>query len=380
MKKQRIYLDYAAATPTDPQVLNLMIPYFSSDFGNPESIHEMGSKSQKAIDKAKKTTAKIINCLPEEVIFCGSATESNNLAILGIARANKSRGKHLITSSIEHSSVLNAFKKLEQEGFEVTYINPAENGIIDEKTFNKAIRKDTILASIHYANNEIGTIQPIEKIGAICKKHEIIFHSDGSQAPNYLDLNMKKLNLNALTLSGSKIYGPKGVGILAVDEKIDIEPVIYGGGQELGIRSGTQNTALIVGFAEALKLATKLKAKEVTRIKELREKLLQGLLKSFAGLNVNGSLESRAPNNLNFYIPGIDGPMLAKELSAAGIYCSLGSACLGKNDPSHVISALTKDKAIAANSIRVSMGRQTTSKDIGHFLTKLKEIVKSHLA
>ena len=371
-----VYLDNAATTQTDPKVFEAMIPYFTKEFGNPSSFHSKGLEALKILNNSRKKISKILNCEPEEIIFTGSGTESDNLAILGYARKNQKKGKHIITTKIEHHAVLDSFQKLEKEGFQVTYLDVDSEGFINIKDIEKSINKDTILISIIYANNEIGVIQNISEISKLCKKKKIIFHTDACQAANYLDIDVKNLGIDMMTLNGSKIYGPKGIGILYKKKNIEIEPIIHGGGQEFGIRSGTENIANIVGFTKALEISQKNKKKESKKLTSLRNFMIKELLK-IEDTKLNGPLKDRLPNNVNVSFLNIEGESIILRLNEKEIFAATGSACSSKNlDPSHVILALGMPHEIAHSSIRFSFGNHTTKKQIEYTLKSLKKIVE----
>ena len=383
---RNVYLDYAAATYIEPAALKKMRPYLGEFFGNASSLHSLGQISKNAIEKARYETAGILGVLPEEIIFTGSGTESANLAIFGIARAYKKFGNHIIVSKIEHKAVLKSAKALEKEGFKITYLNVDKNGIVKLDEFKKALNKKTILVSIMYANNEIGTIQPIKEISEIIKEYrreklkienwklkinEMLpaFHCDACQAAGALPLDIKKLGIDALTLNGSKIYGPKGVGCLYLNKNIKIEPIIIGGGQENNLRAGTENPALIVGFAEALKLAEKMRIKESRRLTVLRDYFIKNILKSVKGCKLNGDTKKRLPNNINLLFSGVEGDALVLRLDLHEIYVSTGSACASSDfTASHVLSALGIKKVLIHGSLRLTLGRKTTKKDLDYVL------------
>jgi len=361
-----IYFDYAATTPIDPAVFKSMLPYLKNEFGNASSIHSLGQKAQIAIDKARKQTADFLHCNPEQIIFCGSATEANNIAILGLTKDKPNY--HVITSKIEHPSVLNTVKQLNAE---VTYLSPASDGVIRVDDVKNAIKENTILISIMYANNEIGTIQPIKEIKELIAKanHKIYFHVDAVQAANYLDCNVK--NIDLLTLSGHKIYGPKGIGILYARDIKSLKPIIYGGGQESGLRPGTENVANIVGFGTAISLIKRQKD-----IKKLRDKIIKEILK-IPGAKLNGSLQNRLPNNINVSFKGIEGESLLMLLDQKGIATSTGSACSSKElKPSNVLLALGLEPKETHGSLRITLGRFTTQKEVDYLLKILPLAVK----
>lgn len=375
--KKNIYLDHAATTYVDPRVKKKMEPYFTEKFGNPSAFYDIGLEAKIALDQARKQVADILHANPQEIVFVGSGTESDNLAILGTARANKDKGNHIITTKIEHHAVLDACKELENEGFEVTYLNVDKYGLIDLKALEKAITKKTILVSIMYANNEIGTIQPIKEIAKITKKKGVYFHTDACQAGCSLSLNINELGVDLLTLNGSKIYGPKGTGMLYVKSGVKIKPIIFGGGQEGGLRSGTENVPGIVGFAEALYLAQKERLKESKRLTMLRDKLIKKLVGIIPKSFLNGHPTKRLPNNANLSILDIEGEAMILFLNELGIYTSTGSACTsGSLDPSHVILALGLPYEAAHGSLRMTLGRRTTEKDVDYLILVLPQVVE----
>ncbi len=385
-KNKRIYLDHAATTYMDPKVRESMKPYWEENFGNPSSIYEEGREAKRAVSDVRIKVAETINGRPDEIIFTSGGTESDNLAILGAARSYKDRGNHVITSKIEHHAVLDACKQLEKEGFEISYIDVDENGILDLKQLKEELRKETILVSIMYANNEIGTIQPIKEIAKAVRAHKKamgdheshmpLLHTDAVQAPSYLDLNVLKLGVDLMTLNGSKIYGPKGVGVLFKKRGIKIDPLIYGGGQEAGIRSGTENVAGIVGFAKALELAAQSKEKESARLTELRDYFIENILKALPEARLNGSKTDRLPNNINISVRGIEGESMVLYMDAKGVACSTGSACTSDVlEASHVIQAIKSPHKYAHGSLRFTMGKKTKKADIDYVLKVLPEIL-----
>lgn len=374
--ENNIYLDHAATTPIDPRVYEAMQPYFTEKFGNPSSIYQAGQIARNAIERARLEVANILGALPDEIIFVAGGTESDNLAILGVARANQHKGKHIITSKIEHHAVLHPCQQLEKEGFEVTYIPVEKNGIVDPEKVKDAMRDDTILVSIMYANNEVGTIQPIAKIGRTCKKRGIPFHTDACQASGALPLNVDKLHLDLMTINGSKMYGPKGVGALYIRKGTAIKPIMFGGEQEKKLRPGTENVPGIVGFAKALQLAEESREKESARLTELRDYMIREILAKIPKVELNGDPIQRLPNNVNVSVLEIEGEALLLRLDMKGISASSGSACTsGSLDPSHVILALGKTHFVAHGSIRFSLGKSTTKKDIDYVLDILPKIV-----
>ncbi|MBI2450112.1 MAG: cysteine desulfurase [Candidatus Nealsonbacteria bacterium] len=372
----KIYLDYASTTPVDPKVMEAMKTYFKKDFGNPSSIHSFGQKAIAAIDDARQKVASFLGCELDEVIFTGSATEANNLAIFGLIK----KGDHIITTQIEHHAILEPCQKLEKEGVEVTYLPVDKDGLVKVSDVEKAIKLNTILVSIMYANNEIGTIQPIAEIGELLKarKNKIYFHTDAVQAANYLDCDVKKLGVDLLTLSGHKIYGPKGVGALFVKKGILLNPLIYGGGQEQGRRSGTENVPAIVGLGAAIEETQNPKIKiNIIRIRQFRDKLIKTILKIVSDSKLNGSPIQRLPNNINVTIDGAEGEAMVIALDQKGIAVSTGSACSAKSlEPSHVLLALGLSHEEAHGSLRITLGRYTTQEEITKFLKVLPQVIQ----
>ncbi len=379
---KQIYLDYAATTYIDPRVLQKMKPYLTTAFGNASSLYSLGREAKTAIDTARKDIAKILGVLPSEIIFTGSGTESANLAILGIAKAYQDKGNHLIVSKIEHKAVLESVERLGKEGFRVTYLDVDSRGVINLNELKKNLNKKTILVSIMYANNEIGTIQPISEISKIIikfKKENLLpaFHSDACQAAGALSLKVKDLGVDLLTLNGSKIYGPKGSGCLYKNQNFKIEPLIVGGSQEMGLRAGTENPALIVGFSEALKLAEKLRKKESQRLRNLRNYFIERASKIIPHCRLNGHTQKRLPNNINLSFAGIEGESLVLKLDQYCTSVSTGSACTSTDlTPSHVLLALGLPEDLAHGSLRLTLGRKTTKKDLDYVLKILPPVVE----
>ncbi len=355
----------------------MVLPYLKKEYGNPSSIYELGQQAQEACDKARGSVGDFLNCSPSEIIFTGSATEANNLAIFGTVRAWQKKGKkpHIIISQIEHHAVLEPCKTLEKEGVEVSYLPVNKEGLISVSDIEKAIKQNTVLVSIMYANNEIGTIQPIAEIGKLLKKFKILFHTDAVQAANYLICDVQKLGVDLFTLSGHKIYGPKGIGALYVKKGTEILPIIYGGGQEEGIRSGTENVAGIVGLGAAL-VEIRLRQAKVKDLEKLRNKLINDVLKNIPDVKLNGSSGHRLPNNTNFTVRGAEGESMVIALDGEGIAASTGSACSSRSlEPSHVLLALGLSKEEAHCSLRLTLGRYTTEDEINQVLKVLPSIV-----
>jgi len=385
--KNRIYLDYAATTPVDPRVFKAMEPYFSKKYGNPSSIHSFGEEAQAAIDEAKGQVAKFLSCKLSEIVFTGSASESDNLAIRGLLKALKRRKRegekvHIITSEIEHKAILETCEDLEKDGVKVSYIPVGRDGIVNLDDLRAEITSETDLVSIMYVNNETGVIQPIEKIGRMLeeinktKEHRIFFHADAVQAANWLNCKVDDLKVDLLTLSGHKIYGPKGVGVLYIRQGTPISPLITGGDQEWGLRAGTENTAAIVGLGEAIAEIKNQKSK-VKNIIKLRDRLIKEVLRKIPGSKLNGELKNIAPHIANFSFLGIEGEAIVLSLDQEGIAASTGSACSSRALlPSHVLMAMGLSEPEAHSSLRVSLGRYTTAKEIDIFLKTLPKVVE----
>ena len=393
MKQRKVYLDFAATTPIDKKVMKAMEPYFIKKYGNPSSIHSFGQETQAAIDKAREQVAKFLNCKLLEVVFTGSASESDNLAIRGLLKALKRRKQegekiHIITSQIEHKAVLETCKDLEKEGAKVTYLPVGKDGIINIDDLKAEIIPETDLVSIMYVNNEMGAIQPIKEIGHLLeeinktKEHRIFFHIDAVQAANWLSCDTEELKVDLLTLSGHKIYGPKGVGILYIRQGTPISPIITGGDQEWGLRAGTENVANIAGMGAAVEQiknpanSAGRRQSKVKSIKKLRDKLVNGFLK-IPGSKLNGILEKVTPHIANFSFKGVEGEALVMSLDQKGIAVSTGSACTSRALlPSHVLMAMGLSELEAHSSLRVSLGKYTTEKEINYFLKTLPKVVE----
>ena len=367
-----IYLDNAASTKVDGSVVRAMEPYFLEKYGNASSVHEKGEEAKRALERSRKIIAQSINAKPDEIIFTSGGTESNNFAIKGLAFSNRNK-KHIITSKIEHDCVLNACKWLEGGGWEITYLDVDEEGFINLEELKKTIREDTLVVSIIHGNNEIGTIQDIESIGKICKEKRILFHSDACQSYTKIKIDVKKQNINLLTLNAHKIHGPKGVGALYIKKGTRITPLTHGGGHEQGLRSGTENISGIVGFATASKL---LKRRDREGMKKLRDKLIKGL-EEIPGSKLNGAREKRLCNNVNFIFEGVEGEAVGAYLQAEGICSSSGSACSSKSlEPSHVLMAIGLDREKSHGSLRLSLSKYTTEKEIDKVIEVMPKIIK----
>ena len=375
--KKHVYLDYAATTPVDKSVIKAMMPYFTEKYANPASIHSMGTEANKALDKAREVFANYLSSQISEIFFTSSATESNNWALKGVALAYKNKGNKIIVSSIEHDCVLNSAKWLSQNGFIVEYAPVDGDGTVDLEKLKKMITPDTILVSIMHSNNEIGTIQPVEEIGKICKEKKVLFHTDASQSFGKMPINMKKLNIDLLTASSHKIYGPKGTALLYIRSGTLIEPLLHGGGHERGKRSSTVNVAAIVGFAKALELCIKEMYSEKLRQTKLRDKVIKHILKTIPNSHLNGHPVNRLFNNINVRFDFIEGESLMMELDNSGIEVSTVSACASsKLQFSHVLLACGIEEKYAQGTIRVSLGRYTTEKDIDYFIKELPKAVE----
>ncbi|MBU1125995.1 aminotransferase class V-fold PLP-dependent enzyme [Patescibacteria group bacterium] len=384
MKSRQIYLDHAAATPLDPRAKKAMEPFLDDQYGNPSSFHRTGKIVKDALEVARDKAALVVGAIGDEIIFTSGGTESDNLAILGFARANKEHGRHIITVKTEHPAVLQAAKHLEvKEGFEVTYLDVDEDGLVGVEDVLAALRPETILVSVMLANNEIGTIAPVAEIGTAIKKHRSktssnfpVLHTDACQAVGSLEVNVQKLGVDLMTVNSSKIYGPKGVGALYVKRGIKLEPLQFGGHQERGWRPGTENVAGIIGFVKALEIAEAERLGYAEKLISLRDYFIGSILTSIPKTRLNGHKDLRLPNNVNISFLDIEGEALLLYLDAAGIEASSGSACTSASlDPSHVILALGLPFEVAHGSIRFSLGRSTTKKDIDFVLAKLPEVV-----
>jgi cysteine desulfurase len=373
----QVYLDNAATTKMDKAVADTMQTYFLNKFANPSSIHYQGEEVYNDVERAKVKVAKILNTKPRNLVFTGSASEANNFIIKGVARANKDKGKHIIVSEIEHSCVLGSAKELAKEGFEISYASVDKKGRIKTAELKKMIRKDTVLVSIMTANNEIGTVQDIKKIAKLVKKSGAYFHTDAVQAVPYLEIDIKDLGVDFLTLSAHKFHGPKGVGMAYIDRSIKINPLINGGGQNDGLRAGTLDVAGIIGFSKALELAYRNREKKIKKIKELRDYLLEEIKKNIKDVHLNGHDKYRLENNLNLRFNGVEGEAILMDLSNQGICVSTGSACSAKNlKTSHVLQSLGIDSKYLNSNIRFSLSKNTTKAEIDYTVKKLTKTVK----
>jgi cysteine desulfurase len=373
-----IYLDHAATTPVDPRVLDAMLPYFTTTWGNPSSIYAHGRAARRALDDARDAIAEVLGCRPNEIVFTSGGTEADNLAIKGVAFARQGKGKHIVTTKIEHHAVLHTCEWLERHfGFQVTYLDVDEYGRVTPEQVEAALRPDTVLVSIMYANNEIGTIEPIAAIGRLLRQRGIAFHTDAVQAAGALDLDVNALNVDLLALSGHKLYAPKGVGCLYLRRGVTVLPQIQGGGQERDLRSGTENVPAIVGFAAALRLAYAERADRVERARRLRDRLIQGILERVPDARLTGHPTERLPNNASFVFRGTDGESILLNLDAQGIAASSGSACTsGSLEISHVLKALNLPREWAQGSLRLTTGHGNSDAEIDRVLEVLPPIIE----
>ncbi|MEE1250452.1 MAG: cysteine desulfurase NifS [Lachnospiraceae bacterium] len=372
-----IYLDNAATTQVYPEVLKAMEPYFTEYYGNPSSIYSFAGESKKAVDGARQTIADFLHATPEEIYFTGGGSESDNWALKATAEAYKSKGKHIITSKIEHHAILHTCEYLEKQGFEVTYLDVDENGLVHPEEVEKAIRPDTILISVMFANNEIGTIEPIAEIGKIAKEHGVLFHTDAVQAFGHVPIDVDKMNIDMLSASGHKINGPKGIGLMYIRKGLKLGSFIHGGAQERHRRAGTHNVPGIVGFAKAVELASAHLEERMKYETELRDYYIHRVETEIPYAKLNGDRTSRLPNNTNFCFRFIEGESMLILLDQKGICASSGSACTsGSLDPSHVLLAIGLPHEIAHGSLRVTISEKTTKEEIDYTVDELKKIIE----
>ncbi len=375
---RQIYLDHASTTPVRPEVVEAMAPYFTEHFGNPSSIYPLGQEASDAVAAARESLASLIGATPREIFFTSGGTESDNWALKGFARANATKGRHIITSAIEHHAVLHTCEALEREGFEVTYLPVDEHGLVSVEDFKAAIRPNTILASIMFANNEIGTIEPIRELAAAAHEASVVFHTDAVQAFGHEPIDVNELGIDMLSASSHKIYGPKGVGLLYVRRGVKLQNLLDGGQQERGRRGSTENVPGIVGFARAAELAAEEIVPERDRQLALRDHAIRRILEEIPSAKLNGSWESRLANNVNFSFEFIEGEGMLLQLAARGICVSSGSACTsGSLDPSHVLLAIGLPHEIAHGSLRMTLGRDTTLADIDFAVDSLKATLQN---
>jgi cysteine desulfurase len=379
---KNIYLDYNATTPIDPRVLEEMMPYLSENYGNPSSIHSFGRKGKEALDKAREQVSQLISASPKEIVFTSGGTEAANFAIKSTARSLlREKGSHIVTTRVEHECVLESLKFLEKEGFQVTYLGVNSDGLIDLEELKEAITDETILVSCMYANNETGVIFPIDKIAEIVKERGVIFHTDAVQAAGKIDIDLQEIPADLLSISAHKFYGPKSVGALFIrnsfSQQISLTPLIHGGGQERGKRSGTENIPGIVGLGSASDIASNEMRQDESRIRVLRDLLLNGITQDIDGVKLNGLLERMLWNTLNLSIEGVEGESLSMNLDIEGVAVSTGAACSeGTVDPSHVLSAMGLSKGEAASSVRISLGRFTEKEEIDYIASIFPMIVE----
>ncbi|HEY3377362.1 MAG TPA: cysteine desulfurase NifS [Armatimonadota bacterium] len=373
-----IYLDHAATTPVAPEVLEAMLPYFQEFWGNPSSIHRYGRQASEGVDRARESVAQLLHCSPKEVYFTSGGTEADNLAIFGTAMAREDKGKHIITSAIEHHAVSHTCEALQKRGWEITYLPVDATGRVDPEAVRAAIRPDTVLVTIMHANNEVGTVQPIAEIGAICREAKVWFHTDAVQSVGHIPTHVDALNVDMLSLSGHKLYGPKGVGVLYIRRGVRIKPQVFGGGHERGMRSGTENVPGIVGLGRAAELAMAEMVSEAMRQSRLRDKLLDGLTARIPDCFVTGNREHRLPNNASIISKYVEGEAQLLRLDGVGIAASSGSACTsGSLDPSHVLLAMGIPVEFAHGSLRFSLGHGTTEAEIDYVLEQLPPIIET---
>ena len=371
-----IYMDNSATSPVKEEVFNAMIPYLKEEFGNPSTFYKLGRDAKKAVEQAREQVARLINAETKEIIFTSGGTESDNMAIKGIAYKLEDKGKHIITTEIEHPAGLRTCEFLEARGFEITYIPVQENGIIDVNDIKDAIRKDTILISVMHANNEIGTIQPIVEVGKIAKEKDIVFHVDAVQSVGKIPVDVKEANIDLLSISSHKIYGPKGVGAIFIRKGVRLETLIHGGGQENGLRSGTENVPGIVGFGKAAELAYEHLDENIEKLTEIRDALIEKILDRVPESYLNGDRENRLPNNANFRFAAIEGEGLILRLDAKGINGATGSACSSKSlKASYVLSSLGLEDAEIHGSLRLSLGTENTIEDVDVVVDAIEEVV-----
>lgn len=373
----KIYMDHSATTPVDPEVARVMLSTLTASFGNPSSIHGYGNEARKTIEKARKQVATLIGASNEEIVFTSGGTEADNMAIIGVVSAYQSRGRHIITSQIEHHAVLDTFKYLEKQGYEATYLPVNRLGQVDIDSIKKAIREDTILISIMHANNEIGTIEPIEEIGRLAREKGIVFHTDAIQSVGRIPIEVKSLGVDLLSLSGHKFYGPKGIGALYIRSGITLNPLLHGGGQERNWRSGTENVPGIVGLGQAAEMALNLMPERSRHLSDLGQALTRRILREIPHAYLTGHPEYRLPGHVSFVFLGVEGATMLVFLDSEGIAVSGGSACTSNSfDPSHVLTALGLTKDAAHSSLRVTFGKDNTSEDINRLMAVLPDIVE----
>ena len=375
-----IYLDYSATTPVDPRVLEKMMPYFTASFGNPSSVHRYGQAAEAAVDSARESVAAVLNCRPEEILFTSCGSESDNLAIRGAAYAMRERtgASWILAARAEHPAVTKTLLHLEQyEGFQIEWLDVDEQGMVTPESVSRAICDSTAIVSVMYANNEIGTINPIREIAGVCREKHILFHTDAVQAAAYLPVDVRALGVDMMSLGAHKFYGPKGVGALYVRKGTPLVSHLTGGGQEFNLRAGTQNVPYIVGFAEALRLTNEERPQRVTHVQPMRDRVIGSVLESIPEARLTGHMDARLPHHASFAFKGVDGNLLLTLLDAAGFACSSGSACkTGNPEPSEVMNAIGLSRDWGLGSLRVTLGMQTTPADVDAFLNALPGLVQ----
>lgn len=374
--QKEIYVDHSATTAVRPEVLECMMPYFSEHYGNPSSIYRKGREAKRAVEDARGRIANCLHCKPDEILFTGCGSESDNWAIIGTALANKQKGNHIITSAIEHHAVLHACKYLEKHGFRVTYVGVDENGILRMEELKNAVCDQTVLISVMMANNEIGTIQPIEEISALAREKGILMHTDAVQAMGQMEIDLSKLKVDLLSLAAHKFGGPKGIGVLFKRRGVKIDNYLHGGGQENGRRAGTENTPSIIGMAKAVELAVSEREEHCKKMRAMRDRLIEQVLDKIPYTRLNGDRVKRLPGNANFSFRFVEGEALLLSLDLKGICASSGSACTsGSLDPSHVLLAIGLPHEIAHGSLRISFGEDNTMEDVDRIVEALCEIL-----
>lgn len=371
------YMDHSATSPVNPEVLEEMLPYFNQSFGNASTLYALGREARTAMENARKQVASLIGAQPEEIYFTSGGTESDNMAIKGVVSKLKNKGNHIITSAIEHPAVEETCKYLEKEGYKVTYLPVYEDGIVKVSDVEEAITSETILITVMHANNEIGTIQPVAEIGALAREKGIYFHTDAVQSVGKIPVNVEDMNVDLLSISSHKLYGPKGVGALYIRKGVQIQPLIHGGGHERGMRPGTENIPGIVGLGKACQIAEENLEKNMEYVSSLRDQLIEGVLGKIEQSYLNGHPTKRLPNNANFRFTGIEGESLVLQLDAKGINASTGSACSSKKlEPSHVLMAIGLKEVDAHGSLRISLGTENTPQDIDYTIDAIEEVVE----
>lgn len=374
---RKVYLDNAATTALSPKVLEQMMPYLTTIYGNPSSPHSFGQEARRGVEHARDQVAKALNALPEEIIFTGCGTESDNTVLFGVAERYKSKGNHIITTNVEHHAILHTCEALEKRGIEVTYLPVDENGMVTAEQVANAITDKTILVSIMFANNEVGTIMPVTEIGKVCRERGVLFHTDAVQAVGHVPIDVKAMNIDMLSMSAHKFHGPKGVGALYMKKGIRLPAYVMGGAQERNRRAGTENVAGVVGLGAAIELATQNLEESAARMTKLRDKLIAGIAERIPEVKLNGHPTLRLPNNVNYSIKYIEGESILLMLDMNGIAASSGSACTsGSLDPSHVLLALGLSHEVAHGSVRLTLSDETTEEDIDYVLEVLPKVAE----